>query len=91
VCRLALMNMVVIHYACSSSLQSPQAASHTAFLYHYSYSTLTAPFPSPSVASTCFLQTPTDTDDFRNFSYNDVFFHQHFCSVIDNDDRVSKR
>ena len=49
------------------------------------------PVPSPSVATTCFLQTPTDTDDFRNFSYNDVFFHQHFCSVIDNDDRVSKR
>ena len=38
----------------------------------------------------CFLQPPTaaddDDDDFLDFSRDNVFFHQHFRSLIDDDD-----
>jgi len=36
----------------------------------------------------CFLQPPTaaDDDDFRDFSRDNIFFHQHFRSLIDDDD-----
>ena len=38
----------------------------------------------------CFLQPPTgaDDDDFLDFSHDDVFFHQHCRSLIDDDDRA---
>ena len=34
------------------------------------------------------LQLPTaaDDDDFLDFSHDDNFFHQHFLSLIDDDD-----
>jgi len=35
-----------------------------------------------------FSAAPTATvdDDFLDFSHDDIFFHQHFCSLIDDDD-----
>jgi len=44
----------------------------------------------------CLLQPPTaaDYDDFLDFSYDDIFFHRRFRSLIDDDnddDRAFKR
>jgi len=41
------------------------------------------------VPQLCFLQPPTAADDDDNFSHDVIFFHQHFCSLIDDDnDRI---
>ena len=35
--------------------------------------------------------TAADDDDFLDFSHDDIFFHQHFRSLIDDDDRAALR
>jgi len=40
------------------------------------------------VLQLCFLQSPTaaDDDDFLDFSHDDILSHQHFRSLIDDND-----